>query len=118
MKIPKLFKALHNGTQKDACKECDYYISANGTCQSKKCSTGNPYVTSFDRKHCKPYHRTDMIGSRRTIDIDRSVNAHWIKQGREIFKCSNCGNYLDFGGVNAGRGDANYCPNCGAKMDE
>lgn len=31
-------------------------------------------------------------------------------------KCSICGNYLDFDGVNAGRGDANYCPNCGAKM--
>lgn len=46
------------------------------------------------------------------------VHAHWIKQEREIFKCSNCGNYLDFRGVNAGRGDANYCPNCGAKMEE
>lgn len=32
------------------------------------------------------------------------------------FKCSVCGNILDFDGVNAGRGDANYCPNCGAKM--
>lgn len=32
-------------------------------------------------------------------------------------KCSICGHYLDFDGVNAGRGDANYCPNCGAKME-
>lgn len=32
------------------------------------------------------------------------------------YKCSECGNYLDFSGVNAGRGSANYCPNCGAKM--
>lgn len=53
-----------------------------------------------------------------TIDTYHAVNAHWIKQEREIFKCSNCGNYLDFSGVNAGRGDANYCPNCGARMDE
>lgn len=52
-------------------------------------------------------------------DEDNStVPAHWIDQGHKIFKCSNCGNYLDFGGVNAGRGTANYCPNCGAKMDE
>ena len=80
MKMPKLFKALHNGTQKDACKECDYYIAANGTCQSKKCSTGNPYVTNFDRKHCKPYHRTDMIGARKTIDIDLAVNAQRRKE--------------------------------------
>lgn len=35
-----------------------------------------------------------------------------------VFKCSACGNYLDFDGVNFGRGSANYCPNCGAKMDE
>lgn len=25
---------------------------------------------------------------------------------------------LDFRGVNAGRGSANYCPNCGARMEE
>lgn len=31
-------------------------------------------------------------------------------------KCSECGNTLDFGGVNAGRGDSNFCPNCGTRM--
>lgn len=36
---------------------------------------------------------------------------------RNNFRCSACGNFLDFNGVNAGRGDANYCPNCGAKME-
>lgn len=48
---------------------------------------------------------------------------HWInaKVGK-LFpsndsKCSECGNILDFNGVNCGRGDANYCPNCGAKME-
>lgn len=49
---------------------------------------------------------------------------HWIhlKVGRLFpsndFKCSECGNTLDFDGVNCGRGDANYCPNCGADMRE
>ena len=33
------------------------------------------------------------------------------------FKCSECGNILDFDGVNCGRGDTNYCPNCGARME-
>lgn len=33
------------------------------------------------------------------------------------FMCSECRNILDFDGVNCGRGDANYCPNCGAKME-
>lgn len=41
----------------------------------------------------------------------------WIDTGcKKIYKCSECGNYLDFDGVNAGRGDANFCPNCGAEM--
>ena len=60
----------------------------------------------------------DEVNQIPIIEAEPVKHAHWIKQKREIFKCSNCGNYLDFGGVNAGRGDANYCPNCGAKMDE
>lgn len=31
------------------------------------------------------------------------------------YKCSKCGNFLNFNGVNCGRGDANFCPNCGRK---
>lgn len=46
------------------------------------------------------------------------VHAHWIDQKHGTYKCSSCGQFLDFRGVNAGRGDANYCPNCGAQMDE
>lgn len=34
-----------------------------------------------------------------------------------IVKCSVCNNTLDMYGVNAGRGDANFCPNCGAEME-
>lgn len=60
----------------------------------------------------------NYIENAKTIDAKPIVHAYWIKQEREIFKCSNCGNYLDFRGVNAGRGDANYCPNCGTKMEE
>jgi hypothetical protein len=42
----------------------------------------------------------------------------WIKVGHwgRCYKCNQCGNYLDFDGVNAGRGDANFCPNCGTRM--
>lgn len=39
-----------------------------------------------------------------------------IRWSGRIHKCNQCGNILDFGGVNAGRGDANFCPNCGADM--
>ena len=49
---------------------------------------------------------------------------HWVnaKVGKLFpsndYKCSECGNILDFDGVNCGRGDANYCPNCGCHMVE
>lgn len=54
--------------------------------------------------------------------IPKPKTGHWVnaKVGKLFpsndFKCSECGNILDFNGVNCGRGDANYCPNCGAKM--
>lgn len=53
----------------------------------------------------------------RRIEAEPVKHAHWIDQKHGVYKCSNCRNYLDFRGVNAGRGDANYCPNCGAEMD-
>lgn len=48
------------------------------------------------------------------------VYGEWIKmdkRGNNV-RCSKCGNTLDLRGVNAGRGDANYCPNCGVDMRE
>lgn len=57
---------------------------------------------------------------------DNTKHGHWISACQtkfdklffpQMFKCSICGNYLDFDGINAGRGDTNYCPTCGAKMD-
>lgn len=41
----------------------------------------------------------------------------WIQIDKHTVQCPLCHRYLDLHGVNAGRGDANYCPNCGAKME-
>ena len=52
-------------------------------------------------------------------NADISKKADWIPCSgwwSRIHKCSQCGNVLDFDGVNAGRGDANFCPSCGADM--
>ena len=62
-----------------------------------------------------------------TISAAPVVRGEWILIGRgritksRDLKCSVCGNYFrvyDDVTLNAGRGDANFCPNCGAKMDK
>ncbi len=67
----------------------------------------------------------DMISDAPTVEAEPVGYGKWVDPEafkrpwfrHHIFKCSVCGNTLDMDGVNAGRGDANYCPNCGAKMD-
>lgn len=56
-----------------------------------------------------------------TIEAEPVRHGRWISLevwfNKSILKCSVCGNTLNMDGVNAGRGDANFCPNCGARMD-
>ena len=63
-----------------------------------------------------------------SADVDKAptVDAVPVRHGKWVhrpgswfhndYQCSECGNYLDFNGLNAGRGNANFCPNCGADM--
>ena len=72
------------------------------------------------------YNARIAIAYAPTVDAVEVKHGHWISVSQtkfeklffpqRVFKCSVCHNYLDFDGVNAGRGSANYCPNCGAKM--
>lgn len=65
------------------------------------------------------------IGDIPAADVRENVKGEWIvvsgKCGKNIdgrtVKCPRCGNFLYMGGVNGGRGDANFCPNCGAQME-
>lgn len=41
--------------KRNPCKECKFYVSVNNTCQSKKCSSNNPFVTKIDRLFCEAY---------------------------------------------------------------
>ena len=56
-----------------------------------------------------------MIDDIPAADVAPVVHGHWIRQDESFtrFKCSNpeCG-------IENCSGFENYCPNCGAKMDE
>lgn len=67
----------------------------------------------------------DAVKSIPAADVRPVVRGKWLNDfcgkgrfSKRIVQCSLCGNFLDLDGVNAGRGDANYCPNCGADMRE
>ena len=69
------------------------------------------------------YELPNIAVSRENFEKMRPVESErkqgrWIKEENrgQLYRCSACGNFLDFRGVNAGRGNANYCPNCGADM--
>ena len=75
-------------------------------------------IAEYDRVHIgKPGKARKLIEDAPTIEPERT--GKWIKEKSrgQLYQCSACGNYLDFRGVNAGRGSANYCPNCGARME-
>lgn len=68
----------------------------------------------------------EKIESIPAADVQPVVHGRWVQIGgkysrhktidRRILTCSVCSNALSMEGVNAGRGDANFCPNCGADM--
>ena len=50
------------------------------------------------------------------VEVQPVKRGKWVHDRRTQWKCSNCGNFLDFDGLNCGRGSAFFCPNCGADM--
>ena len=62
----------------------------------------------------------ETINNATTIEAEPVRHGKWKRSGKwgRVYRCNQCGNYLDFDGVNVGRGSANFCPNCGARMDE
>lgn len=61
----------------------------------------------------------DAVGEIEQLPPIQPKRGRWIKTARlgRVYYCNQCRNYLDFDGVNAGRGSTNFCPNCGAKME-
>lgn len=87
------------------------------------CSTD----TEADKQHvCEMIGRIFCAGGRVVLTSGVEAQGHWVVHGgrigknvdNRILECTVCNNYLSMSGVNGGRGNAFYCPNCGAIMDE
>ena len=73
-------------------------------------------VEEYCKKRCLHVVTADFFESTKPQRL-----GHWILYDKRFpwrtwYKCSECGNYLDFSGVNGGRAEPHFCPNCGAKM--
>lgn len=97
----------------------DKYVNVNKI--KAKVISGEPVLFSEATQH-EIFFLLELEPSE---DVEPVRHAHWIPMCKRrslfadrIYECSCCGNSLDMDAVNAGRGDANYCPNCGARMDE
>ena len=81
------------------CHDCKEYDTEKGCCPR----WGQVIRTALEE--AKPEHKTGKW---------KKLSGSWF---HDDVQCSECGNTLDMNGVNAGRGDANFCPNCGARME-
>lgn len=82
-------------------------------------------VEGYNKSHMFLEHQPMLGAASIIIELNDLPSAqperktgHWIKTARcgRVYYCDQCRNYLDFDGVNVGRGSANFCPNCGADM--
>ena len=66
----------------------------------------------------------EAISEQPTVDAQPVVHAHWIDEELElgedfsIYKCSNCGEEFQLMDGTPNDNDYDYCPHCGARMDE
>lgn len=59
----------------------------------------------------------DMIDDMPTVEAEPVRHGHWKKLYTNNYKCSVCGSWWTDNG-DTYLIEFNYCPNCGAKMDE
>ena len=61
------------------------------------------------------YKRIDsVLFEMPTADVREVVHGEWVLNDDQVYECKDCGYIPSFDGYTY----YNYCPNCGAKMDE
>lgn len=63
------------------------------------------YIAGFSYEHV-----IEILDNIPAADVAPVVHGRWKRYGRNLGECSNCGEIVNI--------RYNYCPNCGAKMDE
>lgn len=59
-----------------------------------------------------------LLQNSETADVAPVVHAHWIRTNHGAYRCSNCTAKGILYGVILHAYESDYCPDCGAKMDE
>ena len=65
-------------------------------------------------------YRTSLseIANLPAADVRPVAKAHWVYTDRSRLVCSNCGNPVAFALKDDGWHHGDFCPNCGAMMEE
>lgn len=120
--IPELVKALRNHASKESdCRSCKYYyynIVKYDTCSSSLCAAAASAIEEL-QQIADRHEQTAKDYWKEACEYKAELpkRGKWIRIDKHTVQCSLCHRYLDLRGVNAGRSDANYCPNCGADMN-
>jgi len=64
------------------------------------------------------YVATNVIKNIPAADVRPVVKAQWVYTDMSRLVCSNCGNPVAFALKDDGWHHGDYCPNCGARMEE
>ena len=100
----KLVKALRC-CSKDKCGQCEYEWNQNREfCMNSMCADAAAAIEELQKDKA--------IANRKLDSALKKVPkcGKWIRIDKHTIQCPLCHRYLDLRGVNAGRGNANYCP--------
>lgn len=111
---------------KEDIRGCTFFVKADCLVQTVICKECLPNLNDFVKRKdvvgclyntLESYYIKRNIMDLPAADVKPVVRGKWImpnNDDRPMPECSNCGWYVDIGGVN----DFTYCPNCGARMKE